>query len=740
MILNRFPFVAQHDQMDCGPACLSMIARFHGKKYPLPYLRENSYLSREGVSLNGLVEAAKLIGFECIPAKLSLEKLTGEVSLPCVLFWTKEHFVVLYKIRKKRFTNKWEFKIADPAAGFFTINEKKFRESWEHWREKGVVLMLQPGDNFHETLPPPEKKIGANYLLRYLSPHKAEIFQLILAMGGASIFMLVLPILTQLLIDKGIAAKNNHWIVVILLAQIFLFFGTMAIEIVRNWILLYLGARINISIISDYFKKMLKLPMRFFETKFIGDFYQRISDHSRIETFLTSQSLTTFFSLINFSIFFVVLFYYATKIVFVYIAMTALAVSWSVFFLKKRANLDYFRFKTNALNQQSVVEIISGIEEIKLNNLENYKREEWEEVQLKIFNVNITVLQLDQLQVTGFDLINQLKNIIVTFIAAHEVIAGHVTIGGLLSVMYIIGQMNSPVSQLIVFFRSFQDAKLSIHRLTEVQTQQDEEIPGQLQLTADEFSKANQNQEGIRLAWVSFKYHGPFSPFVLKDVNLYIPSGKITAIVGSSGSGKTTLMKMLLKFYEPLTGEIFLNDHPLNAISALSWRKNCGVVMQDGFIFSDTIGRNIATSDIHIDEEKLKMAIKIANIGDFIDNLPLKTDTRLGASGNGISGGQRQRLLIARAVYKQPQYIFFDEATSSLDTENEKIIHDHLREFFKGKTVVIIAHRLSTVKNADQIIVMKDGRIAECGDHDELVAKKEVYFNLVKNQLELEDC
>lgn len=737
-MFESFPFVAQHDAMDCGPACLAMVARKYGKKYSLQYLRENAYLTREGVSLNGMNEAASLIGFNTISARTSLDKIIEEKPFPCILFWNNCHFVVLYEIKKKLFSKKSFFKIADPSVGLITIPESNFRDCWLNEGEMGVAFLLEPTDDFYSLQPPKEGGYNFKQLLKYIAPYKKDIFQLILGLTVGSLFTLIFPFLTQYLIDKGIIAKNLSYVFMILLAQVFIFLGTVIIEIVRNWLILYIGARINISIISDFFKKIMKLPIRFFDTKFSGDFYQRIHDHSRIEQFLTSQSLTTFFSLVNFLIFFFVLFHYNYKILLIYASLTLTAIIWSRQFLKKREQLDYYRFRSNALNNQSVNEMINGIQEIKLNNFENYKREEWETVQVKLFNVNLNVLRLDQFQLIGYDFINQLKNIIVTFIAAREVILGNITLGGMLSIAYIIGQMNSPVNQLVGFFRSLQDAQLSMKRLTEVQSHKEEELDEHIALSKEELSHTNGIEKGIRLNNISFQYEGPYSPIVLKNINLFIPDGKTTAIVGGSGSGKTTLMKLLLRFYEPTSGEIRINQHSLTDISPLNWRQNCGVVMQDGYIFSETINRNIATKEVIIDENKMEDAIRIANIGDYIKSLPSGGDTKIGSVGSGISGGQRQRILIARAVYKQPHFIFFDEATSSLDTENEKIIHDYLRGFFRNKTVLIIAHRLSTVKNADQIIVLKDGEIVEKGVHSELVRNKGSYYNLVKHQLELE--
>lgn len=733
-MLKKLQFIPQHDAMDCGPACLAMISKYYGKKYPLQYLRDYSYLTREGVSLSGLSEAASIIGLESLSVRTTIEKLVQERPLPCILYWNNAHFVVLYKVRKSVFTGKFFFKIADPAAGFVTVPQEAFLDAWS----QEIALLLEPTESFYELTPPKEVSYNFKQLFGYVFPYKFEIFQLLFCLTLSSLFTLILPFLTQFLIDDGIVLKNLNNVFIILLSQIFVFLGTVLIEIVRNWLLLYIGARINIEIISDFFKKILKLPLRFFDTKFLGDFYQRIHDHSRIENFLTSQSLTTLFSLINFLIFFYVLFHYDYKILLTYGFLTIVAIAWSTYFLKRREKLDYFRFTSNALNQESINDMINGIQEIKLNDFETYKREQWENVQLKLFNVNLNVLKVDQIQIMGFDFINQIKNIIVTFLAAREVILGHISLGAVLSISYIIGQMNSPINQLNNFFRSLQDAKLSMNRLTEVQNQKDEDSEDLYDINVNSVSTHLVSNQGIRVTNLSFQYEGPKSTFVLKDINIFIPAGKTTAIVGGSGSGKTTLMKILLKVYTPTSGQVVINDLNLDGISSTSWRKNCGVVMQDGYIFGETINRNIATSDIDIDPIRLNNAMSVANINEFIESLPQKGETKIGATGSNISGGQRQRILIARSVYKKPNYIFFDEATSALDTENEKIIQNNLKSFFKDKTVVIIAHRLSTVKNADNIIVLKNGEVIEQGTHRELVDTKGSYFNLVKNQLELD--
>ncbi len=738
MLNYNFGFVPQHDQMDCGPACLAMLASFYGKNYSLQFLREHSFISREGVSLLGIIESSNKIGFESVPVKLSVQKLIEKKEvIPCVLHWNQNHFVVLKKITKHIFTGKYFFQIADPAHGIITLNEENFKKSWISDEDKGVALFLSPTEDFYKQVPPTEEKITLNYILKYLTPYKKQLtimfFMLLLGSGLTLIF----PFLTQNLIDKGVNAKNLNIISIILLAQLGLFLGTISIEIIRNWLMLFVGTKVSIRIISDFLKKLLKLPLKFFDTKMMGDFNQRIQDNERIERFLTSQSLLTFFSIITFSVFFGVLWYYNLKILLVYLALTILSITWSFYWLKKQKILDYFKFQERSKNQESIYEIINGVTEIKLNQFEDFKRKEWENIQQKLFKINIRILKLDQFQLSGFEFLNQVKNILVTFLAATFVVKGSMTLGELLSVSYIVGQMNSPVNQLVNFFRSLQDARLSLERLNEVQNHPTEEDEAKKSLKLHYPHTHNGSKPGINFNNVSFQYEGPQSPFVLKDIHLFIPEGKITAIVGASGSGKTTLMKLLLKFYEPSQGKIYYNSENLNDISPKSLRENCGVVMQDGFIFSDTIERNIATGDEHIDRKKIAHALKIANIEEFIESLPLKYNTKIGASGNGISGGQKQRLLIARAVYKNPHYIFFDEATSALDAENEKVIHENLQEFFKGKTVIIIAHRLSTVKNASQIIVLKNGEIVEKGNHKKLVNNKQDYYNLVKNQLEL---
>ncbi len=729
-------FIAQHDQMDCGPACLAMVSAFHKKEFSLQYLRKSCFITREGVSLLNVKQAAEKIGFETTAVQLEIKDLENSM-LPCILHWNQNHFVILRKISKNIISGRKKYKIADPGHGLLSISQEKFQTSWITDKHTGIALFLEPTDLFYAQEEVKEEKLYLKAFLKYLLPFKKQLFWLFLLLLLGTMTTLVFPILTQKLIDDGVTKKNMNIIVYILLAQLAFYIGNILFEIFRNAITLNVGTKININIISDFFKKLLKLPIHFFDSKMMGDFNQRIQDHERIEQFLTSQSLLTFFSIITFSVFFGILWYYDYRILVVYIFLTTISVFWSLFWLRKRKILDYFRFQQRSENQEAIFEIINGVTEMKLNQFEESKRNDWEKIQLKLYKVNIRILRLNQIQLSGFEFINQIKNILVTFLAAYFVVNGKMTLGALLSVSYIIGQMNSPINQLIVFFRSLQDAKLSLARLNEVQNHKEEEQEDLKPLKIKSNYLSNGSFKGIKLNDLTFQYEGPKSPFVLKDIKLSIPEGKVTAIVGASGSGKTTLMKLLLRFYDPSNGNIFYNGDDILTLSPKSIRENCGVVMQDGYIFSDTIERNIATGDENIDREKLDHAVKVANIESFIESLPLGYNTKIGAAGNGISGGQRQRILIARAVYKNPHYIFFDEATSALDAENEKIIHDNLQSFFKGKTVVIIAHRLSTVKNADQIIVLKHGKIVEQGSHHQLVEKKNEYFNLVKNQLEL---
>lgn len=733
-MFKQFPFYPQFDEMDCGPACLQMLAKYFGRYYNLAFLREQCYLTKDGVSMQGIASAAEHIGMESLPIKLSVDTLVEQQISPCILHWNENHFVVLYQIKRK-WNGQLLFKIADPRHGLITLEREVFEASWINQdASKGIALLVHPTDAFLELEldDNPTKTSSLSTLYEYFSPYKKDIAQLLIGLLGGSLITLIFPFLTQLLIDKGVAFKSLNIIFLILMGQLFLFLGSSFIEIIRNWVLLHIGTRTNISILADFLSKLTRLPLSFFDQKRTGDFVQRIEDHSRIENFLTSHSLFTVFSLINFLVFLGILAYYNLLIIGVYILLTGLAVGWIFLFYKQRKLLDFTNFAHRAENQDSILELLSGMQEIKLNNFEQYKREQWENIQVKLFTNQMAILTTDQYQMVGYNFINQLKNIIVTFIAAQQVVLGNISLGAMLSIMYIIGQMNSPIEQLITFLRAFQDTQLSLERLDEIHRQPDEEVSGQLPCPPPTKHKA-----GIKINQLNFRYEGPTSPAILNELDLFIPEGKVTAIVGASGSGKTTLMKLLLKFYPITEGQIKINGVDLNLLSPKLWRANCGVVLQDGFIFSDTIARNIATNDPVIDEERLKYAIKMACLESYVERLPLGVSTSIGDNGTGLSGGEKQRILIARAIYKNPDYLFFDEATSALDADNEKVIMNNLNRFFQNKTVFVIAHRLSTVKNADQIIVLNKGKIVEYGNHDHLVAQRGDYFHLVKNQLEL---
>lgn len=740
--MGRLFFIKQHDTIDCGPSCLAMISGYYGKKYSLEYLREKCYLNREGVSIVSISDAAEGIGFRTLLAKLDKQSLIEDCPLPCILHWRQEHFVVLYKItQKKRWLVKnrnksgsWVFKIADPGHAIIELDEKTFLNSWISTSDdRGVVLVLEPTPQFHSQKGNYTKSKGYGFLFRYLFPYKKYLFQLILGMTVVSLITMIFPFLTQVLIDVGVVDKNYSVIYLVFLSQIFLFLGSTVIEIIRSWLLLHINTRISLSIISDFLIKLLKLPIKYFDSKSVGDISQRINDHHRIENFLTGAVLNSMFSFINIVVFALVLAFYNFKILLIFSFFSIVGVLWIIKFQNRRKHLDYKRFARNRENQDKLYEMIGGMQEIKLYGSETPKRWEWERLQVKSFKLNIKSLALEQYQHSGITFFNYIKNIIVSFISVNVVVQGHMSVGALLSISYIIGQTNGPVEQLADFLKSGQDAQLSLARLQEIHLIKDEEDSN----VSNSNTHAMLGQKSITINELSYQYEGPRSPLVLNNISMVIPKGKITAIVGTSGSGKTTLLKLLLKYYEPVNGSILVGENNLNDLSAKDWRRSCGTVLQDGYIFNDTITGNIAMDGKEINEEQMEKAVTVANCKEFIEEMPLGYTTKIGASGTGISGGQRQRILIARAIYKNPDYIFFDEATSSLDANTEKVIMNNLNEFFRGKTVVIIAHRLSTVKNADQIIVLEKGSIVEMGTHNSLIKQKGNYFELVKNQLEL---
>ena len=732
-----FKVYRQLDRIDCGPTCLRMIAKHYGRIYSREYLREQSYITRDGVSINGLSEAAETIGLRSLPVKVGMQTLIEEVPLPCIAHWRQRHFVVIYKVTKSKIY------VADPDFGQVKYSHTDFAAAWinnsiGNASNEGFLLLLEPTPAFYDIEAPAAQKLsGFKTLLPYFKPFKRYVNQLSIGLLVGTCVQVTFPFLTQSIVDKGIKDQNIGFIYIVLSAQLMLFFSLTLIEMFRGWLLLHMGSRINISIVSDFLMKLMRLPLSFFDSRRTGDILQRIEDNHRIEAFLSSVSLTVLFSFFNLIIFSSILAFYNLKIFLVFITGAVLYMLWVVIFMKKRAVLDYKRFDELAGSTSSIMQLINGIQEIKLNNSERRRRWEWESIQAKLFKISVKGLALAQYQSVGGNFINELKNIIITFIAAHAVITGEITLGTMLAIQYMIAQMNGPLANFISFIQRSQDASISLERLGEIRAHPDENVHDEATAT----TLLIPYQDINICDSFHFRYGGSDSKYILNDLNFRIPCGQITAIVGASGSGKTTLLKLLLKFYKPTSGSIKIGLQDLNCIPPNIWRDHCGVVMQDGFIFSDSIARNITESSSEgiIDRERLLYAVKVANLTELIEMLPAGYNTKIGVSGLQLSGGQKQRILIARAVYKNPEFLFFDEATSSLDANNEKIIMENLYEFFKGKTVVVIAHRLSTVKNADKIVVLHQGSIIEEGRHEDLTVKRGAYFTLVKNQLELGD-
>lgn len=729
-MVKSFIHYHQLDASDCGPTCLQMIAKHYGCSYTAQYLREHAFITREGVSMFGLSNAAELLGFRTMGAQITLEQLREEVPLPCILHWNQRHFVVCYKIKNGKYY------IADPANKRVVYNEKELGRCWfstqVEGQDTGSALLLEPGPEFSDREDEKgmkERKLSFFY--RYLTPYKRELLQLILGMLTASILQLIMPFLTQSLVDTGIRDSNLNFITLILVAQLVIFVAKLSVDFIRSWILLHVNTRINIALISDFLAKLMRLPLHFFDTKMVGDIMQRIGDHNRIESFMTGSSINTLFSFVNFIVFGFVLAYYDLTILALFLVGNGLYVVWVLAFMKYRRELDIKRFAQAAGEQSNLFQLITGMQEIKLNNCETEKRWEWERIQVKLFKISIKGLALEQYQQIGSVFFNQTTNILISFLAARAVVSGEMTLGMMMSLTYIVGQLTSPIEQFIGFSRAFQDAKISLERLAEIHQKDDEE-----QTLALKVNKLPENRT-LKIEDLSFSYDGADRDYVLEHINLTIPQRKVTAIVGASGSGKTTLIKLLLGFYEPNKGSIQVGELLLKNINPHVWRARTGCVMQDGFIFSETIAKNIAIGAEGIDKERLMHAVTVANIREFIDSLPLGYNTKIGMEGNGVSQGQRQRILIARAVYKNPEFIFLDEATNALDANNEKEIMEHLHQFYEGRTVIVVAHRLSTVRDADNIVVLDKGRVAEEGTHEELTARRGIYYKLVKNQLEL---
>ena len=727
--MKKFPFFLQLESMDCGPSCLRIIAEYYGKSYSSSSLRELTGISKEGVSLFGISEAAERIGFRTIAIKTSWQRLTEENPVPFVAHWRKNHFVVVYKIN-----NQTVF-ISDPAIGLTSYSKKEFLERWlstsNETESFGVALLFETTPAFYQKTNDKQQILGFRQLFKHLLKYKGLLFQLLLGLLIGSLIQLIFPFLTQAVVDIGIKTGDIKFIYIILSAQLMLFLSQTAVDFIRGWILLHMNTRINISLLVDFLTKLMKLPISFFESKMTGDIIQRMTDQQRIQNFLTGPALNILFSIFNFIIFSIVIILYNSNIFFIFFLGSILYMCWVLFFMGYRKKIDYKRFEMLSQNQSNIIELIQGMQEIKMNTCETQKRWEWENIQAKVFKINVKSLELTQYQQGGAIFINQVKNIFITIFSATAVVKGDITFGAMLAIQYMVGQLNGPIEQFINFTQSIQDASISMERMNDIHHLQDEEPEHEIKIIA------LPSVQNLQLKNVCFKYNLLDEENTLKNITLFIPYGKITALVGESGSGKTTLLKILMKFYSPTSGKIEIGTYDLNDISNKIWRGQCGVVMQDNYIFSDSIARNIAVGDDNPDMNKLMHAVKIANIIEHIKSLPLGFNTKIGAEGSGLSQGQRQRILIARAVYKNPNFIFFDEATNALDANNEMIIMDNLSSFFNGKTVVIAAHRLSTIRNADQIVVIDKGKLIERGTHQELVSLQGAYFTLFKNQLEL---
>lgn len=727
-IHRSFPISLQHDSMMCGVACLQMICRHYGKNYTQDELSDICHTGLAGVSLLGLADAAETLGFRIFSSKFTVDNL-GKILLPCILHWNQSHFVVLYKVEKGKYY------IADPGKGRITY---QFVDFVRHWAggdadSKGIAMLMEPTEVFHHGIPAKkvEGKRSFRFILNYLRQYSSWLLQVVLGLFVGSLLQLAFPFLTQSIVDIGIRDKDIGFVWLVLIGQVFITFSRTAVDFIRRWLLLHISMRINISLVSDFFIKLMQLPMSFFDAKRLGDLLQRIGDHSRINSFLTGQVLGIIFSSVNFVVFGAVLLVYSKQIFFVFLFFCVLYAGWMLLFLHQRKIIDYEIFEEQAANSNKTYQLITAMQEIKLQGCELRRRWDWEDIQADLFVTQMKSLKFQQAQEAGAIFFNELKNIIITVLSATAVIKGELTIGMMLSVQYIIGQLNGPVERLMALIYSIQDVRISLERINEVHEKSNEDTAERTRVS---FADCKLD---IRLEHVGFRYDPHALHKTLDDICIHIPEGKVTAIVGASGSGKTTLVKLMLGYYPLESGRIMISGANIEEYNMRWWREQCGVVMQDGVIFSESIARNIAVDNNDVDAKRLEWASQIANVEEIVTNLPLGYDTIIGKDGLGLSQGQKQRILIARAVYKTPSYVFLDEATNSLDAHNERLITEKLNHFFSGKTVVIVAHRLSTVMNADQIVVMERGKVVECGTHQTLTALHGIYYKLVKNQLEL---
>lgn len=730
-----FPHYTQFYSSDCGPACLRIISKYYGFEYSSEMLRNHCFISRNGVSMLGISDAAEYIGFRTRAVKITFKQLVEQARLPCILHWNQNHFVVCYDI-KRGITGKYHIYISDPATECLCYSKEEFLQHWistvSDGKSVGMALLLEPTPNLgkREEEMDFDKKNYSSFL-KYFFSYKWFFAQIILAMIFGSLIQLVIPFLTQAMVDNGINCRDMNFITLILIAQLILFFSSLSVGFIRSWIMLHINTRIDISLISDFLLKLMSLPLRFFDSKNTGDLIQRIGDYGRVKNFLMGNSISILFSLINFFVFGFVLGCYSFTILWIFLLGNLLNVLWVSLFLRYRRELDYKRFNQTSAQQNNIIQLIQGMQDIKLNNCEKQKRWEWEAIQVNLFNISVRGLKIGQIQEVGSIFFTKTTDIIITFIAASSVVSGNMTLGMMMSLTYILGQLTAPIYDFINLIHSLQDASISLERLNEIHAMKSEDHNGTKQ------TSILPEIHDIVLRNLYFSYSGAERDTVLKDISITIPYKKVTAIVGESGSGKTTLLKLIQGFYEITNGTLTVGGIPLSSINPHFWRENSGTVMQDSFIFSDSIANNIAMTTDDIDIQRLYNSAKIANIDGFISNLPLGYNTKIGREGMGLSQGQKQRILIARAVYKNPQFIIFDEATNALDATNESVIMNNLHDFYKGRTVIIAAHRLSTVKDADNIIVLKQGKVIEQGTHSQLIEQKGEYYTLVKNQLNL---
>lgn len=731
-MFRHFPHELQTDSFDCGLACLRMILRYCGCQFTERELAAHSFVSRNGISMHDLCDTATYFGLKAQGARLSVDALQGHLQFPCILHWNQNHYVVCYKIHGK--PGHRRFFIADPASRNLVYKEEEFVKCWcnDADHHLGFALLLLPTEKMkaYKGRKAKDKRKGLQFLLNYFTRYRKGVLMVLSTMFIISLLQLIAPLLMQISIDYGVNARNLHVIQLVLSSQIVIFISSLVVGMVRSWATLYMNTKISISLISDFLFKLLHMPFRFFDTRHTGDILQRIRDNDRIQAFLTGSSMETLFSIVNFLVFAVILCFYDPRILLLFLAGNVCYVAWTQYFMRYRTSLDLKRFNSVADEQELLLQIVKGIGDIKLFNCESQKRKQWEHIQAEQFSIRVKNLTVAQIQQLGSVFFNQSTNILISYLACVEVVKGGISLGMMMSISYIIGQISAPINNLIDFLTSFQYARLSMERLHEIQMQEDEVVEGGLT------SKAPDNMT-IEMHGVDFSYSGAPRNYVLRDLSLVIPANKTTAIVGASGVGKTTLLKLVLGFYEPVHGQITVGGVNLHNINCYQWRKAVGCVMQEGYIFSDDFLHNIALGEDNPDEEQVRNAAKLANIDDYISALPMGYHTRIGEDGQGISQGQKQRIMIARAIYKNPKVLILDEATNSLDANNEREIVSHLETFFSQRTVVIAAHRLSTIRHADKIVVLRNGSVVEQGNHEALMSAHSYYYQLVKSQLEI---